>query len=784
MQPVRHTTPAAFVGTHSLVPPMRAGRRPWRRYPLMALLLCGVLTGCGGGGGDDNLAGAGNAPDPSINTTTPPNHQPEADGLTPGAADSTPTSPVHPIVTPPASPPATGQPSPPVQDADPLSQSPTAARISITGEILGLPAAAQPVRQPLPQSSGIIAYDRQTPPRIWVVNPDQDSVSVLSSQSRQLLREVPLPPVDDTASAPSPETEHGPRTLAIDNAGYVWVTNQYSGSISIIHPLTLQVVTHIQLGAAVQPYGIVAAPDGSGIWVSTLGSQEVLQFDPVSRQLRRRIAVGDNIRHLAISADSRVLLASRFISPPLPGEDTLTPQISGPGVRGAEVLLIDPARGTLLRTISLGVSTLADTAIQGRGLPNYLGAAAIAPDGSAAWIPSKQDNIQRGQQRDGRPLDFQNTVRAILSRVQLQSDHPAEQIERRYDLDNSGIASAAAYTPDGNYILVALESSRELSIINAEKGIQENRVNVQRAPQGVAISPDGTQAAVSNVMSRTISIFDITPLANHEPRHILPPESVRTLAGPDRLPAQILRGKQIFHDARDTRLAHDSYISCSVCHSEGYDDGRIWDMSNLGEGLRRTISLRGHGGKKKRLHWTGNFDEVQDFEQQIRVLGGGSGLMPPGSFEQNGHRLPLGTPKAGESADLDALAAYVNSLSRYAPSPYRNSDRSLTNLAQTGARLFASKGCTTCHQDADLGSDGLTLTDIGTLKPSSGTVQNRPLTGIVTPGLRDAWYTAPYLHDGSAATLEAAIQAHRSAILTAEEVNSLAAYVRQAGNGQ
>ena len=126
----------------------------------------------------------------------------------------------------------------------------------------------------------------------------------------------------------------------------------------------------------------------------------------------------------------------------------------------------------------------------------------------------------------------------------------------------------------------------------------------------------------------------------------------------------------------------------------------------------------------------------------------------------------------------------MNSLNRYAPSPYRNSDRSLTASAKAGESLFASKGCTTCHSNADLGGDGLTRHDIGTLKPASGKVQGEALTGLVAPGLRDAWYTAPYLHDGSAETLEAAIQAHNTNTFTAAELSSLAAYIRQIGNGQ
>ena len=86
----------------------------------------------------------------------------------------------------------------------------------------------------------------------------------------------------------------------------------------------------------------------------------------------------------------------------------------------------------------------------------------------------------------------------------------------------------------------------------------------------------------------------------------------------------MLQGKQFFYDARDTRLARDAYMSCATCHNDGGGDGRIWDLTGLGEGLRNTITLRGRAGGQGFLHWTGNFDEVQDFEGQIRTLAGGT----------------------------------------------------------------------------------------------------------------------------------------------------------------
>ena len=118
-----------------------------------------------------------------------------------------------------------------------------------------------------------------------------------------------------------------------------------------------------------------------------------------------------------------------------------------------------------VRTIRLAHSDLQDFENQGRGLPNYLGPAAISPDGTQAWVPSKQDNVARGTLRDGRNIDFQNTVRAVSSRIDIAGG--IEDLAARIDHDNSGLASAVAYDPLGVYMFVALETSREIAVVDA-----------------------------------------------------------------------------------------------------------------------------------------------------------------------------------------------------------------------------------------------------------------------------------------------------------------------------
>ena len=241
----------------------------------------------------------------------------------------------------------------------------------------------------------------------------------------------------------------------------------------------------------------------------------------------------------------------------------------------------------------------------------------------------------------------------------------------------------------------------------------------------------------------------------------------------------MLAGKQLFYDARDTRLARDRYLSCASCHNDGGQDGRVWDLTGMGEGLRNTITLRGTAAAHGRSHWTSNFDEVQDFEGQIRSLAGGTGLMTDAAFNTGTRSQPLGDPKAGQSADLDALAAYVASLNEFAASPNRTSTGALTTQAVAGKSVFKRENCASCHSGTAFTSSSTNaLQNVGTIKSTSG-MRLGGAPGLDVPTLRSIWQTAPYLHDGSAATIAAAIAAHNNVALNATDLASLAAYVSQ-----
>jgi YVTN family beta-propeller protein len=622
-----------------------------------------------------------------------------------------------------------------------------------------------------PAISGNIAFDDRPSgtDRVWVVNQDHDSVSAFSASGFGKLAQI--------------NVGNGPRALAVRSNGEVWVTNKFAATISVIDSPTLAVVRTIPLPFASQPFGIVADPTGARMYVALEALGRVLKLDAATGNVLGSVDVGPNVRHLSLTGDGTRLYASRFITPPLPGESTATVQTTAGGQPvGGEVVVVNAPAMSVLSTIVLRHSDKPDFENQGRGVPNYLGAVTISPDGRSAWVPSKQDNVKRGTGRDGQALNFQNTVRAISSRIDLAAS--SEDYPGRIDHDNAGAASAIAFDSLGVYAFVALETSRQVAVVDAHRGYEVFRINVGLAPQGLALSADGKRLWVNNFMDRTVEVHRLGDLLQGGIAD-LPLLATKVTYTGEKLSAQVVRGKKLFYDARDTRLARDAYISCASCHNDGAGDGRTWDLTGFGEGLRNTVALRGRAGAQGLLHWSNNFNEVQDFEGQIRSLAGGTGLMANADFNAGTRSQPLGDAKAGLSADLDALAAYVQSLNAFAASPLRQPDGSLTAAASAGRTSFAAKNCAGCHGGNSFtnsaGGAG-NPSDIGTIDADSGGRLFGPLTGIDVPTLRDAWATAPYLHRGQAATLADAIRAHAGISVSDAELPNLAAYVAQIGS--
>ena len=463
-------------------------------------------------------------------------------------------------------------------------------------------------------SSGLIYEDLVDADRVWNVNPDNNSVTVFDVERQIKLAEI--------------EVDQNPRSLAIGPERFVWVINKKSATLTLINPYFFQVQKRIDLPFNSQPHGLVIDAAGAFAYVTLEASGELIKIDTTTYEIVDRLAVGDYPRHLTLAADGETLYLSRYITPPVPGEGGVLSRMSTGRV--GEVLVINVNSMTLNDTILLRHSNEVDTAHSGRGIPNYLGPVVVSPGGLYAYLPSKQDNILRGSSRDGALLDSENTVRSISSYISLETGF--EVYKYRIDHDNAALPVSATFDQTGSYLFVVMEGTQEVRIVDPFSQNDIGTISVGHAPRNITVSPDNQTLFVHNYLDRSVSLVDISRLIRGDKVDVSEIFLYSTVSN-DVLSAELLRGKQLFHDGANPQLGFSPYLTCASCHSDGGHDGRTWDFTSLGEGLRNTIPLNGRGGVDHGLlHWSGNFDEIQDFENQIRELNQGTGLMQDADF--------------------------------------------------------------------------------------------------------------------------------------------------------
>lgn len=559
---------------------------------------------------------------------------------------------------------------------------------------------------------------------IWTVNPDHGTVTALDADSLGRRFEAAV--------------GADPRSLAIDAQGRAWVACRGDDRVSRVLP-DGTVLAPIVLDYGDAPHGIVISPDGTNAFVSLSGSGEVVRINTATGAVSGRLSLGPAPRALAFSPDGASLYVSRFLSAQDHGE----------------VWRVNPAtmtRSGTIRLDKLGNDAHRDGPAEGKGTPNYLAGLAVSKDGARLLVVSNKMNSDKGPLA-GADLDQDNTVRNLLTVIDTSDGKVLESI----DLDNSDSASAVAFSPLGDYFFVTLQGNNDLMIFDrfesersAGLGGFVSRQRVGSSPRALAFDSVTSRLFVKNDLGRDLTVFDLAEFFS-QGRAGFPRQNVITTAS-EVLPEPVLRGKRIFHHAGDPRMSGEGYLSCATCHADGGIDGRTWDFTGRGEGLRNTTSLNGRGGMRQgNVHWTANFDEIQDFEHDIRNHFGGTGFLTNAEFASS--PTPFGPPKAGLDPDLDALAAYLGSLGRdrIPKSPHRHPDGSFTAAAMAGRAIFEREGCATCHLGVEM-TDGL-IHDVGTTGTTSGSRLGGSLPGIETPTLRGLWESAPYLHDGSAKTL-------------------------------
>ena len=240
-------------------------------------------------------------------------------------------------------------------------------------------------------------------------------------------------------------------------------------------------------------------------------------------------------------------------------------------------------------------------------------------------------------------------------------------------------------------------------------------------------------------------------------------------------PEKVALGRELFSDQK---LSRDQSLSCATCHDpkRAFTDGRPVALGVFGrKGSRKVPTLvnRAYG---KTFFWDGRISSLEEQvvrpildpkEMDMTVEEVVARLRPAGRYQDWFQQVFQREINGGDLAR--ALASYVRTIlsGDSAYDRYINGDReALSEQAREGLRIFRGKGnCTSCHLGPNLTDERFHNTGFAWhrdrfLDPGRFAVTEKEADrgAFKTPTLREVARTAPYMHDGSMATLEDVVE--------------------------
>jgi YVTN family beta-propeller protein len=613
--------------------------------------------------------------------------------------------------------------------------------------------APKPLAGTAPRASSAIALSPGGE-TLLAVNPDSNSLTLVDAATHAVLVELPV--------------GTDPRTVAVDDgSGRAYVANRGSDTVSVIHLTSPRVIATIDVGD--RPYGVVVSPDGERLYVAEQGVDRLAVVDTAELRTLFTIPVADRPSGLAITSDGTLyvthLLSNTITVLDVPHHLLYLPvilKLAPPSDRRATA----PA----FQRFDVPTFRRSDASpFQREAVPlwpdsNLVQSIALSPDGSRLYVPHTRSNA------GNRTLTFDTTVFPVVSVVDSTGNQ--HLVGQQFDLGTLdppgvGLPFDAAVTPDGEELWVVNAASNDLTILDLTTRRLAAHIEVGDNPRGIVLSSDGGTAYVNNTLAGTVSVIDA---AAYTVTDVITVTEIP-------LPPVLLNGKRLFHTSDDPRMSLAQWISCNTCHFEGEHDGRTWTFGFAGP--RNTTSLLGMV-ETYPLRWSGEWDESADSEFADRKENFGSGLI---EGEMNCVAFPPDCvnrpPNQGRSYDLDSLATFIDSL-QVPLSPSHAHAEPLSAAERRGQALFEDPklGCVTCHP-APLYTDQQ-LHDVGT-----ATADERIGPAYDTPTLRGLYDSAPYFHDGSAATLYDTItrpspggEHDLRGLLSASEMQDLIAFLK------
>ncbi len=570
--------------------------------------------------------------------------------------------------------------------------------------------------------------------RLYVTCEASNELRIVDTLTGALLKSVPVGRV--------------PRGLALSADGSrVFVANSWDDNITVVDAAGFSVLRTLPAGW--EPTSVVTDRAGKNLYVANRLSDDVSVIELATARESKRIPAGHGASYLARAGNTPLIHCSHVY-----------PNIKGVRrVPESQLTVIESSRqavtGTQIMTNAAGVFHIA-----------------FSPDGRLGVVAHLRPknllplaHVEHGWAFGDSLLLFGADVPGTIS-------VPLDEIDRYF-----AMPFGVAITPNKSKIYVSTSGSDSVTVISvprllafatARGGSFANdlsassnyvvaRIAVGRNPRGIALSPDGKRLYVANRLDDTIGVIDTGTDS------II---ATLDLGGPRQVTA-LRRGEQLFNSAA---YAFQGQFGCANCHIDATYDGLQWDLEPDGFG-RDIVDNR----------------SIEDL----------AGTEP---FKWNGQNPDLPTEcgprtekyiyrsQSYNSRELADLTMFVLSIPAR-PNRYRQADGSLTAAQLRGKAVFERtryktgrpiprhNQCAYCHLGPKFTNRKLTYA--GTFRQSDNSEM------LDVPHLTDVAYSAPYLHDGSAATLEELWtvfnpnDAHGvTSDLTKAEINDLVEYLK------
>jgi YVTN family beta-propeller protein len=527
-----------------------------------------------------------------------------------------------------------------------------------------------------------------------------------------------------------------------------------AGSLVVLDIPQRKILRRIPAGHT--PMAPVLSCDENTIYVCNRFNNDLSVINLVSGKETTRIAVDREPVAAALTPNGKLLVVANHLHSGRADAERVAARVS----------VIDTAAGKVLKHLQLP---------NGSGLLNNV---AISPDGRYACVthvlarfqlPTTQ--VERGWINSNAFTLIELDTLSILNTVLL-------------DNAESGAANpwSCGWSPDGTTLFVTHAGTHEVSLIgfrgllarlarlpeNLEDRLTADYATASRVKADVpndlafltglreriklngkgprAAVVKGTRLIVASFFSDTLEVVDL----QRSPTPIL----LQALLTADLPMSEIRRGEFFFNDGS---LCFQGWQSCASCHSDDARvDGLNWDLMNDGIGNPKNTKSMLLAHRTPPAMSLGVRDTA---ETAVRA----------------GLRSILFTVQP--EAVPRAIDAYLKNLTPI-PSPIVVSNR-FTARIKAGETIFNSPqtGCSSCHPHGLY--TNMQHYDVGTQNQT-----DKPGEAYDTPTLVEIWRTAPYLHDGSAATLREVLVDHnpsdrhgRTSHLTPNQLEALIAYL-------